>query len=102
MRQTTWSSRGRRLAIGVSVLALTLTTAGAAVGAAPAPDEAALAPARRAADQNIERRVNALLGQMTLDEKLEQVQLLPDFLVTDAEVRKGLGGVLSQTDPATI
>ena len=39
---------------------------------------------------------------MTLEEKLEQIQLLPDFLVTEAEVRKGLGSVLSATDPARI
>ncbi|HEY7271534.1 MAG TPA: beta-glucosidase BglX [Actinoplanes sp.] len=101
MRRTTWSSQGRRLAIGVSVLALTLTTAGA-VGAAPDTDDAALVPARHVAGKNVEQRVNALLRQMTVSEKLEQVQLLPDFLVTDDEVRRGLGGVFSQTDPATI
>jgi beta-glucosidase len=39
---------------------------------------------------------------MTLQEKLEQIQLLPDFMVTDEEVAKGLGSVLSVTDPATI
>src|SRR3954471_5786296 len=39
---------------------------------------------------------------MTLEEKLEQIQLLPDFLVTDDEVRRGLGSVLSQTDPKEI
>jgi beta-glucosidase len=39
---------------------------------------------------------------MTLEEKLEQIQLLPDFLVTEAEVRKGLGSILSVTDPVRI
>jgi beta-glucosidase len=39
---------------------------------------------------------------MTLQEKLEQIQLLPDFMVTDQEVKNGLGSVLSVTDPATI
>ena len=39
---------------------------------------------------------------MTLEEKLEQIQLLPDFLVTDDEVRNGLGSVLSVTDPRRI
>jgi beta-glucosidase len=90
------------LAIGVSVLALTFTTAGAAVGAAPAPDEVALAAARRPADRTIERRVDDLLRQMTVAEKLQQVQLLPDFLVTDADARNGVGGVLSLTDPVRI
>jgi len=39
---------------------------------------------------------------MTLQEKLEQIQLLPDFMVTEAEVRNGLGSVLSVTDPQRI
>ena len=52
--------------------------------------------------QPIEAKVNALLAKMTLQEKLEQIQLLPDFMVTDQEVKAGLGSVLSVTDPATI
>jgi beta-glucosidase len=86
----------------VSVLALTLTTAGAAVGASPVSSDAELAPTRDPADRAIEYRVSNLLRQMTVEEKLEQVQLLPDFLVTDAEVRNGLGSVLSLTDPVQI
>jgi beta-glucosidase len=50
----------------------------------------------------VDSRVNALLAKMTLQEKLEQIQLLPDFMVTDQEVKNGLGSVLSVTDPATI
>ncbi len=52
--------------------------------------------------QPIDAKVNALLAKMTLQEKLEQIQLLPDFLVTDQEVQAGLGSVLSVTDPVTI
>jgi beta-glucosidase len=52
--------------------------------------------------QPIDAKVNALVAQMTLQEKLEQIQLLPDFLVTDQEVKNGLGSVLSVTDPVTI
>jgi beta-glucosidase len=52
--------------------------------------------------QPIDAKVNALVAQMTLQEKLEQIQLLPDFLVTEQEVRAGLGSVLSVTDAATI
>src|SRR5918992_213168 len=37
-----------------------------------------------------------------MEEKLEQIQLLPDFMVTEDEVRRGLGSVLSVTDPARI
>ena len=52
--------------------------------------------------QPIDAKVNALVAQMTLQEKLEQIQLLPDFLVTDQEVQAGLGSVLSVTDPMVI
>jgi beta-glucosidase len=52
--------------------------------------------------QPIDAKVNALVAQMTLQEKLEQIQLLPDFMVTDNEIRAGLGSVLSVTDAATI
>jgi beta-glucosidase len=62
----------------------------------------ALAPTRKPADQNIEKRVDRLLGQMTLEEKLEQIQLLADNQVTEADARKGVGGVFSLTDPAKI
>ena len=48
---------------------------------------------------SVEGRVNALLARMTLTEKLEQLQLLPDFMVTDDEVRRGLGSAFSLTDP---
>lgn len=50
----------------------------------------------------VEARINALLAKMTLQEKLEQIQLLPDFMVTDPEVKAGLGSVLSVTDPVQI
>ena len=67
-----------------------------------ASDEAALQPVPRGDDGGIEHRIDALISQMTLEEKLEQIQLLPDFLVTDDEVRNGLGSVLSVTDPQRI
>jgi beta-glucosidase len=90
-----------RAAAAFSILALGIAVGG--VGAATqSSDEQALQPTRQRADRGIESRVNDLLSQMTLEEKLEQIQLLPDFLVTDAEVRKGLGSVLSVTDPARI
>jgi beta-glucosidase len=52
--------------------------------------------------QSVESRVNALLGKMTLTEKLEQMQLLADFQATDDEAKKGIGGVFSLTDPVKI
>ena len=65
-------------------------------------DEAALQPTRQNAEQGIERKVDDLLGQMTLDEKLQQVQLLSDGQITDADAQAGVGGVFSLTDPAKI
>jgi beta-glucosidase len=46
--------------------------------------------------------VNALLAKMTLDEKLEQMQLLSDSQATDDQAKKGIGGVFSLTDPQKI
>jgi beta-glucosidase len=91
-----------RAAAVVFVLALGSAVAGGVVAATQSSDEEALAPARQPADRTVEHRVNQLLSKMTLEEKLEQIQLLPDFLVTEAEVRNGLGSVLSVTDPARI
>ena len=92
-----------RAAIALTMLALGSAVAGGVVAATQsASDERALQPTRQPADRGIEARVNALLARMTLEEKLEQIQLLPDFLVTDEEVRKGLGSVLSVTDPQRI
>jgi beta-glucosidase len=91
-----------RASVAVPVLALVLAAAGGVVAATQSSDEQALQPTRQRADRDIERRVNDLLSRMTLEEKLEQIQLLPDFLVTEEEVRKGLGSILSVTDPARI
>ena len=89
-------------AAAVLILAFGAAAAGGMVAAKTARDEKALQPTRQPANRAIESRVNSLLAQMTLEEKLEQIQLLPDFLVTEAEVRNGLGSVLSVTEPARI
>jgi beta-glucosidase len=89
-------------AAAVLILAVVAAAAGGVVAASQSSDEQALRPTREPADRRIESRVNHLLSKMTLEEKLEQIQLLPDFLVTEAEVRDGLGSVLSVTDPARI
>jgi beta-glucosidase len=94
--------RGRRTAIGATVVALSSLAAGSLVAATRSSDEAALQPIRQPADRAVERRVDQLLRQMTLEEKLEQIQLLPDFKVTEDEIRRGLGSILSVTDPAQI
>ncbi|MCB0896078.1 MAG: beta-glucosidase BglX [Nocardioides sp.] len=95
----------RRIAISGAVLALAITgTATASTVLAPgrAPDEAALSPTRGPADQSIEKRIDRLLRKMTTAEKLQQVQLLSDGQVTDADAKAGVGGVFSLTDPAKI
>ncbi|HEV8166815.1 MAG TPA: hypothetical protein VGR74_20635, partial [Actinomycetota bacterium] len=81
----------------MSALVLVLAAAGGVVAATQSSDEQALQPTRQQADQAIESRVNDLLSRMTLQEKLEQIQLLPDFMVTEEEVRNGLGSILSVT-----
>jgi beta-glucosidase len=91
-----------RASVAAPVLVLVLAAASGVVAATQSSDEQALAPSRQQADRGVERRVNDLLSRMTLQEKLEQIQLLPDFLVTEEEVRKGLGSVLSVTDPVRI
>jgi beta-glucosidase len=96
------SKFGLRAAGAVAILVLGSFAAGGVVAATRSSDERALEPIRQPANRSVEWRVNDLLRRMTLEEKLEQIQLLPDFLVTDAEVRKGLGSVLSVTDAARI
>jgi len=82
----------RWAAVTVLACAASLVVGGLAAGTATS------APVR----STVEARINALIAKMTLQEKLEQIQLLPDFMVTDREVQAGLGSVLSVTDPATI
>jgi len=86
----------RRLALAGSVLALSTLVAGGAVAAGGGGTSS------QPAGQGIESKVNALLAQMTLDEKLEQLQLEADWQINDAEAQKGVGGVFSLTDPEKI
>jgi beta-glucosidase len=82
--------RGRRLVLVAAAAALSALVA------------AGMVASSRASDRSVERRVNALLAKMTVDEKLEQLQLEADWQVNDAEARKGVGGVFSLTDPQRI
>jgi beta-glucosidase len=94
--------QGRRTAIGAAVLAISSVIAGGVVAATQSSDEAALQPTRQSADRGIEQRVDRLLRKMTLEEKLQQVQLLSDGQVTDEDARNGVGGVFSLVDPVRI
>jgi len=92
----------RTLIASLAVVALVPGVAGSVAASDTPADEATLQATRVTASQQIERRVNDLLGRMTLKEKLEQIQLLSDGQVTDADAKAGVGGVFSLTDPAKI
>jgi beta-glucosidase len=96
------SRRTLRSAVAVVLVALSAAVAGGVVAATQSSDEAALQPTRGPADRSIERRVNDLLARMTLEEKLQQIQLLSDGQITDEDARNGVGGVFSLTDPQRI
>ena len=49
-----------------------------------------------------EAKISTLIKRMTVTEKLQQVQLLSDGQITDADAKAGVGGVFSLTDPAKI
>jgi beta-glucosidase len=95
--------RSRRIAVvGVAIAALSTVVAGGVLAGSNSSDEAALRPTRSAPDRSIETKVNRLVSRMTLDEKLQQIQLLSDGQITDADARAGVGGVFSLVDPAKI
>ena len=85
----------RGIAIVVSMVALGSVAAGGVVAGTQSSDEQALLATRQPADRDVESRVDDLLSRMTLAEKLEQIQLLPDFMVTEDEVRKAEARVAS-------
>ena len=89
-------------ALAASTVLAVCSAASSSPGSLPARDEAALAPTRAAPSRSIEAKVSALLAKMTTKEKLEQVQLLSDGQVTDADAQAGVGGVFSLVDPAKI
>jgi beta-glucosidase len=93
---------GRRIALAVTVLIFSALAAGGVIAATRPNDDSALQKTRAPASTSIERKVNSLVSRMTVDEKLEQLQLLSDGQITDADAKKGVGGVFSLTDPAKI
>jgi beta-glucosidase len=92
----------RRLAFAALLVAISLVAAGGVLAGTRASDDNALQPTRHAASQSVEKRVNALLAKMTTTEKLEQLQLLSDGQITDAQAKAGVGGVFSLVDPVKI
>src|SRR3954470_16498780 len=95
-------SRSRMFLIGLGVVVLVPAFAGGVAASDGPASEAALQPARTVASGGMEKRVDDLLSRMTLTEKLQQIQLLSDGQVTDADAKAGVGGVFSLVDPAKI
>ncbi len=93
---------GRRTGAVGTVLALCFAVGGTALAVGMSDDEQALAPTRQPASPTIEQKVDGLLSQMTTQEKLQQVQLLSDGQITDADAKAGVGSVFSLVDPAKI
>src|SRR6476661_7938784 len=91
-----------RVALTAAVATLSTMIAGGVVASSRSADEVALAPTRAAPSRSVEQRVSALLKQMTTAEKLQQVQLLSDGQITDADAKAGVGGVFSLVDPEKI
>ena len=81
--------RGRKLGVAIAIVAASTMGAGAVVAGTGAGDDQALQPARTQANGGIERKVDRLLRQMTVDEKLQQVQLLSDGQITDEDAQEG-------------
>ena len=101
--------RRRRVVVVAAIVLVGVLGAGTVVAAVrhavsvrQMSDKTALRRVRHASDRGIERRVNALLRQMTLQEKLDQLTLLSNGQINDAEAAKPVGGVFSLTDPAKI
>src|SRR3954452_3522412 len=94
---------GRRTAAVVATTAVLGSLVAVAVaGSTRSSDAIALQRTRGPADKGIEQKVDDLVKQMTLEEKLMQLQLDADWQATDDQARAGLGSVFSLTDPAKI
>jgi beta-glucosidase len=97
----------RRGWVGVATaatLAVGALGVGGATAASRSGDEQALQWQRPGGDRGIEQRVERLLRQMTLQEKLQQLTLLSDGQMKEnpGEAANGVGGVFSETDPVLI
>ncbi len=96
------SRRRTTVALAISVAAVGALVVGAVAAVTRSSDETALQPTRKAASRGVEHRIDSLLAKMTTTEKLQQLQLLSDGQITDADARAGVGSVFSLTDPAKI
>src|SRR3954447_3838393 len=95
---------GRLATVGVAVAVLSGSAATGVVfaGGRPTRDRIALQASRQQLDPGTERKISDLISQMTLEEKLNQLTLISDGQINDAEAAKPVGAVFSLTDPAKI
>ena len=96
MKRTPQLAAVTALVLGTSLLGVN------ALASAKTRDERALTPIRHPASKTVERKVDRLLARMTTKEKLQQVQLLSDGQITDADAKAGVGSVFSLVDPVKI
>src|SRR3954466_14765140 len=95
--------KGRLSVVAAGALAVAAVgAAGVQAGARPTKDRIALKQVERNHDRNVEKRIDDLIRRMTLDEKLNQLTLISDGQINDAEAAKPVGAVFSLTDPAKI
>src|SRR3954471_20321315 len=76
--------------------------AGVQAARTPTKDRVVLKAADHGQDRNVEKRIDDLIRRMTLEEKLNQLTLISDGQINDAEAAKPVGAVFSLTDPAKI
>src|SRR5262245_1591960 len=109
-REASMGRAGRRASAIAALLVLLSAVGVGVVGAGNrSTDERALKKTRAAESQTVGQKVSALLGKMTLQEKLNQMTLLSDGQMVDgsgqintAEARKPVGSVFSLTNPEKI
>jgi beta-glucosidase len=96
------SLRGKIVLVAAAIATLGTLVAVAVAGGAHSSDETALQPTRNPVDKGIEKKVDELVKQMMLQDKLNQLQLDADWQINDDGARAGIGGVFSLTDPVRI
>ena len=79
-----------------------VSAAGVQAARTPTKDRVVLHKHDHGQDRNVEKRIDDLIRRMTLDEKLNQLTLISDGQINDAEAAKPVGAVFSLTDPAKI
>ena len=94
----------RRVGFVLAMVVFGTTLAGGVVAATQSSDEVALQPSRGAASRDVERRIDRLMKKMTLEDKLNQIQLISDGQINEDPTwaDKPVGGVFSLVDPVKI